>query len=621
MGTASRPPSASLPPNQQQPVSEQQQEQEQQDPQILEAEARLEFAQYLNKCLSFPLIPFSQDADGVFRCIVPQPEKVQLVQLVRPQTTPHHFARFLAPRKFRSKLEEDLEERIYNYKVNGTERLMESLEKFKKSEKRKKLDFIKKCGREFVVENSQGLSDFSSEQMRRRAVLSERRLLLRDVTVQKRNVRQYEIVQRRAAQTREAINARKMREAAMAEFIEKQTLTKNNSIIKAWLGVIVMSNTAGMQEKALKAFRHKVQPNKNLRAIQAVTLFLNNRVKQYRRRVAADEIVGFLTFIKRDGQIKGIAKKLTWILVKLQKLMLSRIECNHIRVVLLKKKYNLVVTKYLEDEEMKRLEFEARVEKISNAKKREAMEKKIPKVKVPLPDELISQGILDWIIKNRQLHVTKTMQYEEYELWPILTSLVREKALFGNQLEARKFAVNLRRRGKMKEWILENGGGEDLGEEPRYRRIPSDEEIIRDIYEKCRADWEVKRKQDEEMEKMMAALHREIDIGLGADGGDGTGNDGTNDGKSGTKNKKATDGKGAGGKRRTMRRSRQGSGASGGAPSAGGRVRRNSLTGGRNRTGSSASVQEEDSKTSVGTEGSKGRRGSVTRRKSVLKGR
>ena len=79
------------------------------DSAINDAMDRLKYAHFLNKSMTFPFIPFEQEDDGVYRCVLPKPAKVQLVQLVKPPPTSHHFAKFLAPRKFVSQLEVDLE--------------------------------------------------------------------------------------------------------------------------------------------------------------------------------------------------------------------------------------------------------------------------------------------------------------------------------------------------------------------------------------------------------------------------------------------------------------------------------------------------------------------------------
>ena len=99
--------------------------------------------------------------------------------------------------------------------------------------------------------------------------------------------------------------------------------------------------------------------------------------------------------------------------MKLQELMKQRIICNRAQKILLRRKFDIVIKAYFINEEAKRVEFESKVQKIKDAKKRALMTKKIPAPKELLPDAFVSRGIEDWIIKNRQIHVTKSMQYEE----------------------------------------------------------------------------------------------------------------------------------------------------------------------------------------------------------------
>ena len=75
--------------------------------------------------------------------------------------------------------------------------------------------------------------------------------------------------------------------------------------------------------------------------------------------------------------------------------------------------------------------------------------------------------------------------------------MVREKAMFGNPMEARKFCKGLRKKGGMLAWIKESGGKEYIEAAPRYKRIPSEEEIINEIYTKGRVRSERMTRQKE----------------------------------------------------------------------------------------------------------------------------
>ena len=155
--------------------------------------------------------------------------------------------------------------------------------------------------------------------------------------------------------------------------------------------------------------------------------------------------------------------------------------------VLLKKKYDVVIDKYLVKKLQERAAFEEKVVKIKDPKKRAAMTKRIPAVKPQMSSEYIDIAIGNWVISNRQRHVTRLMNYENYELWPVMTALVREKAIFGSQIDARKFCLKMKKGGKMYQWIVDNGGmvgdGDDIGVNPVYTRIPTQEQLEVEIYE------------------------------------------------------------------------------------------------------------------------------------------
>ena len=111
---------------------------------------------------------------------------------------------------------------------------------------------------------------------------------------------------------------------------------------------------------------------------------------------------------------------------------------------------------------------------------------------------------------NRQNHVMKLMRYEEYEVWPVLVDMVREKAMFGNPIEARKFCKKLRKSGAMLTWIKENGGNDYMEPPPKYRRIPTEEEIINEIYSKARARSDRMTKQKEDLEHVRVLMQKEL---------------------------------------------------------------------------------------------------------------
>ena len=87
-----------------------------------------------------------------------------------------------------------------------------------------------------------------------------------------------------------------------------------------------------MLEKRLKEARRIRHRNAQMKAMTAITIFVLHKFKAKRRKKSADDLVGFLRFIQRDGQIKQIAKKLKWILMKLQKLIHEHMVCNNAMV-------------------------------------------------------------------------------------------------------------------------------------------------------------------------------------------------------------------------------------------------------------------------------------------------
>ena len=127
------------------------------DPLLIDSKDRLGYAKFLNKSQTFPFLTFLQDQnDGFFRCVTPKPPIVQLVNVIRPATAPAFHTKFLKPRKFVSKLEEDLEARIDHYRnPNGKQQLLESLIVYKKEQEAKKQKFIENSGRYFIQEVSE----------------------------------------------------------------------------------------------------------------------------------------------------------------------------------------------------------------------------------------------------------------------------------------------------------------------------------------------------------------------------------------------------------------------------------------------------------------------------------
>jgi hypothetical protein len=132
----------------------------------------------------------------------------------------------------------------------------------------------------------------------------------------------------------------------------------------------------------------------------------------------------------------------------------------------------------------------------------------VPDPKIPLEPDFKAKSIANWVIRNRQNHVLKLMAYEEYEVWPILTDMVREKAIFGNPLEARKFCKALKKKGAMVSWIRENGGESYIEATPVYKRIPTDEQIIKEIYEVARVRSARKTQQNKDLQELQLLLQQ-----------------------------------------------------------------------------------------------------------------
>jgi len=267
-----------------------------------------------------------------------------------------------------------------------------------------------------------------------------------------------------------------------------------------------------MMEKLAK-HREEAARNSQLKAVTAITFFLINKCRQKRRRRSADLLIGFLKFVKNDGQIKSITKKLMWTIRRLQGLMHERVLCNQAQVVMIGKKYEKVIANYLIEDAKTRAELEVKAKK---AKLQGKMAKKVvvPEAKLPLQAKFKQKQIKEWVIKNRQMYVTKLMAFETYELWPVAIDLIREKSLFGNPFEARKYVTKLKKQGKLYDWIVENGGADHLeGGAPVYRRIPSDEQIINDIYEPAIERSNRATRQENDMAELMNMLQAEMGLG------------------------------------------------------------------------------------------------------------
>ena len=297
-------------------------------------------------------------------------------------------------------------------------------------EKNKKLKEIEDSGHHFVEENL-NVAKYLSERETKLAVKKHKDTMKRYAAVQKRNARQFDKLVHKVSNTREAINARKMRQLAMAEFIMQQGLKKSNNVTKSWMAILVLSRTSVRWSHVLKAHRLKVQAKARVSAMTAISIFLLHKFKAKRRRKAANVLLGFLRFLKRDGQIKQVAKKLKWVLMKLQKMLRAHLVCNRAQVELLSKKFELVVreTPHLsETEEEKRLEPEknaGRSKFVGTSHRGGSDLAEVPPEEVPLADSVKSSVIRDWVIQNRQNHVIKLIAYEKYEIWPVLVDMVR----------------------------------------------------------------------------------------------------------------------------------------------------------------------------------------------------
>ncbi|GMH72196.1 hypothetical protein TrST_g781 [Triparma strigata] len=482
---------------------------------------RERFAAELRASRGIEPLDFVQDSDGVFRVVGPREPPINL-KLPRPQTAPHASQK---PFKLKHKhkevlsLAEKLDMRLKDYRFSGKAMLFEQLRRYKLEEKAKSVRAIEESGHHWVEENKGVQNYLSSEGLR----LSQLSLVQENkikIAQQKRNARQFTNIVQKMNQTKDVIKAKKMRQAAVAEFILQQSLRKNSAGQKSWLAILAITRAQSLLQKRLEEARRIRHRNAQMKAMTAITIFVLHKFKAKRRKKSADEIVGFLRFIQRDGQIKLIAKKLKWILLKLQKLLLNHLACNHAMMLMICKKVDKVLAEYLPAQEAARAEREKKIRSKKSgrfSKKLSDDEEKSIQKKGPLEESVKRTQVKNWVVCNRQNHVTKLMAYEEYELWPVLVDMVREKAMFGNPLDARAFCKELRKKGSMYSWIIDNGGSEYIEQRPKYIRIPSDEVIIKEIYEKARLRSERVTKQKEDLEEMRLLMQKELGIGVDAE--------------------------------------------------------------------------------------------------------
>ena len=112
-----------------------------------------------------------------------------------------------------------------------------------------------------------------------------------------------------------------------------------------------------------------------------------------------------MRFIQRDGQIKQIAKKLKWVLMKLQKLIHKHIACNLAQMVMICKKVDKVMGVYLPAREEERLEREKKIKSKKSGrfnKKMSPKEEKSIEKWLPLEEEIKrKQGEVRRVTKQR----------------------------------------------------------------------------------------------------------------------------------------------------------------------------------------------------------------------------
>jgi hypothetical protein len=347
-----------------------------------------------------------------------------------------------------------LEKRLDHARFAGKHVLLERLEQYKKGEKKRQEEEMQKSGHFFLQENVEGIQGFLEKREAERREAAMRSSTQHATVVQQRNARQYNILQKKMEETREAKNLKKLRVEAMGEFIMRSALNKADTRHKSWLAMCVTARTHLVFMEKLQEHRKKVAHKAKLAAMTAIAFFFMNKFRQRKRRRCADELIGFLRFIQRDGQIKrcersgasgaerggasgaerserseastedegcwrpscggglrdanpalrsrarSIAKKLQWVLMKLQKLMKQHQQGNAAQVVMIGKKYELVVATYLETEAKKREAIAARAKKNPGKGKNRI---KVPEEKMPLDDRFKQKQLADWVIKNRQL--------------------------------------------------------------------------------------------------------------------------------------------------------------------------------------------------------------------------
>ena len=178
----------------------------------------------------------------------------------------------------------------------------------------------------------------------------------------------------------------------------------------------ILSQASTVFMKRLASHRVKATANSLLKAASVITSFILNEVMAKRRVRSADLLVVFLRGMQRDSQIKKLAKKLKWVLLKLQKLIHERQVCNAAQAVMLGKKYETVVDKYLEEEAKKHealLASAAKKARVGGKKGKGGAAPPPPEEKMHLEESIKNMQIKDWVIKNRQQFVTRLMAYEE----------------------------------------------------------------------------------------------------------------------------------------------------------------------------------------------------------------
>jgi hypothetical protein len=245
-------------------------------------------------------------------------------------------------------LEEQLEERLEKYRSGGTELLFGRLTEYSKEERKRRAEEKAKTGHDFLAENlilfdeaNGGVSQSIQKASAYRKMMNARG----DVVRQRRNVVQYEKICATLDATREVKNAKKARESALAEFIMQRMLLKNSAQAKSWLTYLALIQGLKKQTAALKAFRSKKEQRAIVVSSQCVAGFMRFRLRIKKKHESISTVKNFLRFVRRDGIFKKCAKKLRWVLVKLQKMLRARSNCHKaLRYVITLKFIKVVVS-------------------------------------------------------------------------------------------------------------------------------------------------------------------------------------------------------------------------------------------------------------------------------------